>query len=190
MFLLLACLLVALGLTGCGGSGPAESSKDYPLVEQKPPKRQRPITTPSGAIVILPALPTVYESDPSPTCERELATYHDGSKPTRRPVVIPPMPGLQAVAITRHTTRLEWSFRDLPADCRPVVIRVSVDNGSDPGATPTTKEVRVRGLAGSAEITYPDFLPSPNVALASAYSEEGHRSRTVSVLIRRSGPPA
>jgi hypothetical protein len=178
-------VFVVLGLTGCGNSSSAPSSEDYPLVEQTPPKWQPPVKMPDGSVVRLPAPPTVYETDPSPTCEREFATFHDGSRPARRPIVIPPRVGLQALAITKRTTRLEWSFRALPADCRPVAVRVSVRNASDPRATPTTKQVPVRGLTGSAEISYPDFLPPPDVASASAYTLRGRRSRTVSVLIRR-----
>ncbi len=178
-------LLACLGLVGCNASSSAGSSEDYPLVEPTQPERQPPITTANGAVVSLPALPTVYTTDPSPTCERVVATFHDGSQPARRPVVIPPAPGLQAAAITKRTTRLEWSFRDLPADCRPVAVLVSVRNGSDASATPTTKQVGVDDAKGSTEITYPDFFPPPDVAIASAYSRQGRSSRTVSVLIRR-----
>lgn len=180
-----ALLLVALGLAGCGGSSSVGSSERYPLVDATMPEKQPPTTTPNGAVVTLPAPPTVFTTDPSRTCERALATFHDGSEPTRRPIVIPPAPGLHAVAITKRTTRLEWSFRDLPADCRPVAVLVSVRSGSDPRATPTTRRVPVRGVSGRTEITYPDFLPPPDVAIASAYSGQGRGSRTVSVLIRR-----
>jgi hypothetical protein len=182
-----AVLLIVLCVTGCGGSSSAGSSEDYPVVESTPPRRQPPVTRPNGSVVTLPALPTIYETDPSPTCERELANVHDGSQTTQRPIVIPPMPGLRAVAITKQTTRLEWSFRDLPADCRPEAVLLLVRNGSDPRATPTSKQVQVRDVTGSTEISYPDFLPPPDVAIASAYSRQGLRSRTASVLIRRSG---
>jgi hypothetical protein len=180
-----AVLLVLLSVTGCGSSASKGSPDDYPIVEPSAPKMQEPITTPNGAVVTLPALPTTYEVDPSRTCERALATFHDGRKPARRPIVIPPAPGLRAVAVTKRRTRVEWSFGDLPKDCRPVAILVAVRNGTDPRATPTTRELRVRGAAGSAEITYPEFLPAPDVAIASAISREELRSRTVSVLIER-----
>jgi hypothetical protein len=146
---------------------------------------QKPVTSPSGAVVQLPALPTSYAVSPSPTCEREIATFHDGSQPTRRPVVIPPAPGLRARALTKRTTRLEWSFRGLPDHCRPVQILLSVVAGRDTRATPTTVAVPIHGLAGSHEITYAELLPRPDVARASAFSRDGHRSRTVSVLILR-----
>jgi hypothetical protein len=165
-------LVTLLGLTACGGSASPSSPDEYPLVDGSSS------ATPRG-----------YETDPSPSCEREIATFHDGSQPTKRPIVIPPAPGLRATAVTEHTTRLEWSFRDLPDDCRPVELLVSVV--ADGRSPPTTEQHKISGVAGSVELTYPDFLAAPDVALASAYSREGHRSRTVSVLIRRSAdtPP-
>jgi hypothetical protein len=159
-------LIILLGFAGCGGSTSASGGEQYPLVD-----------------TLRPDAPSRYKADPSPTCERELATFHDGSQPTRRPIVIPPAPGLRATAVSEHTTRLEWSFRDLPDECRPVALLLSVV--ASRRSTPTNQRVNVSTLAGTTEITYPDFLPPPDVALASAYSHEGHRSRTVFVLIRR-----
>jgi len=179
-------LFILIGVTACGGSRSTGGAQDYPLVEHQQPEAREPVTLPNGSVVRLPALPTTYEVEPSPTCEREIATFHDGSQPPQRPVVVPPAPGLRAIALTKHTTRLEWSFRDLPNDCRPVAMLVSVVAGEDPRATPTTQQVKIRGVSGSKEIEYADFLPPPDVARASAYSREGYRSRTVSVLIRRS----
>jgi hypothetical protein len=165
-------LVTVLGLTACGRSTGPGGAQEYPLVDGTSPIN-----------------PNTYETDPSPTCERAIATFHDGSKPTKRPIVIPPAPGLRATAVTEHTTRLEWSFHDLPDDCRPVVLRVSVV--ATGRSTPTNQEIKVTTAAGTTEITYAEFLPAPDVALASAYSRDGHRSRTVSVLIRRSAdtPP-
>jgi hypothetical protein len=160
-------LVTLLGLTACGGSAGAGSPEDYPLVD-----------------ATSPIDPSSYETVASPTCERAIATFHDGSQPTKRPIVIPPAPGLRATAVTEHTTRLEWSFADLPDECRPVVLRVSVV--ATGRSTPTNQEIKVTRTTGTTEITYAEFLPAPDVALASAYSREGHRSRTVSVLIRRS----
>jgi hypothetical protein len=165
-------LVTLLGLTSCGGSTSPGSAEDYPLVD----------ATSS-------ADPSNYETVASPTCERAIATFHDGSQPTKRPIVIPPAPGLRATAVTEHTTRLEWSFHDLPDDCRPVELLLSVV--ADGRSPPTTERFEISEVAGSAELTYPDFLAAPDVALASAYSRQGPRSRTVSVLIRRSAdtPP-
>jgi hypothetical protein len=178
-------LLIPLVLAGCGGSTSPGNAGDYPLVESTPPEYQRPVTMPNGSVVRLPVLPEIYEAEPSASCEREMATFHDGSRPTRRPIVIPPAPGLRAFAVTEHRTRLEWSFRDLSDECRPDAIRLSVVAGRHAGATPTNRQVAIRGMTGSTQITYPDFLPAPDVAHASSYTRDGHRSRTVSVLIRR-----
>ncbi len=177
--------LVALALVACGSDSSAVSAAEYPLVERETPSMQKPVRMPNGAVVTLPALPTVYESEPSASCERELATFHDGSRPARRPIVVPPMPGLRAIAVSRRTTRVEWAFRDLPADCRPAAIIIAVRNGTDPSATPSTKQVEVHGVEGHAEIAYPDFLPIPTVAMVSSFTVTGRRSRTASVLIER-----
>ncbi len=166
-----ALLVLVSSLTACAGSATSSGPGDYPIVEPPSTKAQAAVAA--------------YETDPSPTCERALATYHDGSKPTRRAIVIPPAPGLRSVALTERTTRVDWSFRALPADCRPVAIVVSVHSTTHPRATPTTERVDVDGVSGSTRITYPEFLPPPDVAAASVYSAAGGRSRTVSVRIER-----
>jgi hypothetical protein len=126
-------------------------------------------------------LPTITEADPSPTCERMAVS---GSE---RTVVIPPAPGLKAIAVSERTTRLEWSFDQLPEDCRPVSLVLAVNAYSSATATPTVEEVEVEGATtGALEITYADFLPPPDVAFAAVYSEQGLSSRTTRVLIVRS----
>jgi hypothetical protein len=180
-------LLVAL-LAGCGGSnGESAGSEadEYPLVTQPLPKYAPPVTTPEGAIIHRPLPPTVKQVAPSASCERMMATFHDGSKPTRRPIIVPPAPGLRAAAVSTRTVRLAWSFATLPDDCRPEFVLLSVVAQADLKATPTNKDVPVNGKSGVAEITYPDFLDPPDVAHASAVTREGVRSRTVTVLIRR-----
>jgi hypothetical protein len=127
--------------------------------------------------------PSLGEIAPSPSCERVIGTFHDGRVPAKRPIVIPPAPGLRAFALSDREIRVEWSFRTLPEDCRPAAVRLSVIANDDVRATPTNKEVEVDSTAGATEITYPDFLPPPDVAMASAYTRNGRRSRTVRVLI-------
>lgn len=169
-------------LAGCAGTD-SGSADEYPVVESPPAEHQPPVTTPNGAVVQKPALPKVYEVEPSPSCEGSYSTYQDGSQ---RRVVIPPMPGLRATAVTEHTTRLEWSFRELPDDCAPVQLLLSVEAGTDVNATPwVERDVEVTGLSGSKEVTYPEFLPAPDVARASAYLPNGRRSRVAAVLIER-----
>jgi len=177
--------MLVLGASGCGGDAAKSDPDKYPIVERPPARMQDPITMPNGAIVTLPALPTTFVTESSPTCERTMATFHDGSTPIHRPIVIPPTPGIRATALTTHTTRIEWTFASLPADCRPVAITLTVRNGTDPSALPVSEQFKVTGPEGMAEVTYPPFLPAPDVAHASAYSGEGHRSRVTSVLINR-----
>lgn len=177
-------LAAACGGPGEGASAPAAATT-YPLVTETGPGHQPAVTTADGAVVSLPALPAVYEVAPSPSCERVLATFHDGSNPARRPIVVPPAPGLRAQAISERTVRIEWWFESLPEDCRPQFLLLSIRAGKDVGATPTTKQFPATGPRGSAEITYPDFLPPPDIALASALTDQGRRSRTVTVLVSR-----
>jgi hypothetical protein len=180
--------MVVLVLAGCGADERQAAVGDptkYPLVEEPEPKFQKPVTTASGAIVRRPVKPTAYEIEPSPTCEAAMATFHDGSKPAKRAIVIPPAPGLRARAVSERDVLIEWSFRSLPSDCRPDFVSLSVVANDDPAATPTTEQFEIDGESGSARLSYPEFLPPPDVAHASASTDAGRRSRTMSVLIRR-----
>lgn len=168
----------ALALSACAGSSEPESADDYPLVEQERPDVREWVTTEGGGMVGLLELPTITEAEPSPTCER--AQVAGGGT-----IVIPPAPGLKADAVSERTIRLEWSFDELPDDCRPVRLNVAVNADGSPRATPTVEEVEVNGTDGSVELTYPDFLPPPDVARAASYSEGGPSSRTTRVLIVR-----
>jgi hypothetical protein len=175
-------------LAACGGdedSSTPGGAAEYPLVTETAPARQAPITTPSGAVVQRPVKPSRREIDPSPTCERIIATSHDPEAPAKQTIVVPPAPGLRAVAVTDREVRLEWSFRSLPQACRPEGVLLSVIANDDIRATPTNKEVEVATTTGGIEIAYPDFLSPPDVAMASAYMSDRRRSRTVRVLISR-----
>jgi hypothetical protein len=79
--------------------------------------------------------------------------------------------------------RVEWSFRTLPQACRPTAVLLSVIANDDVRATPTNREVLVAERTGATQISYPDFLAPPDVAMASALMQDGRRSRTVRVLI-------
>jgi hypothetical protein len=128
--------------------------------------------------------PAKYSVPPERTCHTELATFHDGSKPARRPVVVPPAPGLRATALTSHMVRLEWSLAAVPAKCKPAQLLLSIVNYRH--AQPFTVTIPTRSrLRGNTRITYPAFAPRPDVALASSLFTNGLRSRVVSVLIRR-----
>lgn len=133
---------------------------------------------------MLPALPTAYRVEPSASCQRDWVSVPQGGGGwTKKAVVVPPTPGLRAVRIDSHTARLTWWFRDVPDECRPVIIRLSIVAGKDRRATPVTKELEINGKGGGTDLTYPEFLDPPDVAIASALSHGGLRSPTTRVLI-------
>ena len=181
-------LLGSLVLVGaaCGAServrdGGGETGGGYPVVTDPPPAYGETVAEPSGATSSRPLKPTEYEARPSASCERQpyRSTSGDGL------LVVPPRPGLAATAVSTRTVELSWRFDEVPSDCRPAGLLVSVVANDAPGATPTTVSVPYAGTTGSATLEYPDFLPPPDVALATAVTEEGARSRTARVLIRR-----
>jgi hypothetical protein len=175
------CLVVPFVAVGCGGAQQAGNSgaSDYPVVTDPPPTYGEPMTEPSGAVVLRPVKPSEHETDPSPSCERQpfKSPYGGGL------VVVPPRPGLTAKALAERTIRLSWQFEAVPEDCRPSSMRISIVANDARGATPTTESVPYTGRTGAATLTYPDFLPPPDVALASATMANGRSSRTAKVLI-------
>jgi hypothetical protein len=180
-------IVIVLALAACGGDGSSDraAASDYPLVLLAPFDRQ-PIFDSSGEVVSYEPRPPASEVvRPSRTCERHMATYHDGSKPTQRPILAPPRPGLRAVALSSHVVRLEWSFDQTPAECEPVNVRLSVVASRGTLATPTGVARAVTADKGTATIEYADFLPPPDTALASAYMANGMRSHVARVSISR-----
>jgi hypothetical protein len=87
--------------------------------------------------------------------------------------------------VSSHEVELTWWFESLPSECRPKQLLLSVTAGDHVGATPTTKEIAVADLSGAMRIVYPEFLPPPDVAMASSLSADGHHSRLARVLISR-----
>jgi hypothetical protein len=163
----------------CGGSQPAADGGDdrYPVVTDPRPTYGETVTAPSGAKSSRPVKPTEYETQPSPSCERQPSGG--------RLIVVPPRPGLTAKAASARTVEVSWWFEEVPRDCRPASILVSVVANDAPGATPTTVSVPFTGQTGATTVEYPDFLPPPDVALASARTVWGRSGRTARVLIRR-----
>jgi hypothetical protein len=176
-------LPVLLVVAGCGGSQQAGKGggSGYPVVTEPPPRYNKPITQPSGAVVMRPVKPTEHETEPSPSCERH--PYKSASGEVL--LVAPPRPGLTAEAQSKRTIRVSWRFEEVPEDCRPTSMAVSIVANDAPGATPTTVRVPYTGREGATKLTYPDFLPPPDVALASAEMASGRPSRTAKVLIGR-----
>lgn len=181
----LAAIAVTLAAAGCGGTGGGAvgNGSEYPLVTETPPESQA-VTGPDGRVTERPVKPAESEVAPSPTCERVIATFHDGSQPAKRPIVVPPAPGLRAQRISDRQVELTWWFESLPDDCRPAAVLLSIVANDVPGSLPWNEELEVTGLQGSFILEYPEVAPgSPEVAMAVAYMADGHRSRTARILI-------
>ncbi len=183
------CALVAAAAvqTGCGVSASGVSSNGgdpsaYPLVSGPASIEHHAVTAADGSVSYRPAPPTTYETQPTPTCQRAIVQTGTGSAE----LAIPPTPGLRAVALSPHETRVTWWFDEIPDDCRPSLLLVSVVANEDPGATPMTLRLPFSGRSGSTVIRYGDFTDPADVALISATLANGLRSGVASVLIRQS----
>jgi hypothetical protein len=176
-------LSLVLLLAACGASqqGAEEGDDLYPVVTDPPPEYGETVTEASGAMVSRPVRPTEYGTEPSPSCERQpyKSTSGDGL------IIVPPRPGLTARAVSARSVEVEWWFEEVPTDCHPSSMLVSILANDAAGATPTTVTVPFTGQTGSTTLEYPEFLPPPDVALISAMMAGGQRSRTAKVLIRR-----
>ena len=129
-----------------------------------------------------PVPPRSYFAEPSATCERR--PYKSVAGPGY--FVAPPRPGLTAKAVSEREIELRWSFRSLPDDCRPALVRLSiVATYADAGTV--GKFVTVNGLTGTARLRFYDFLPPPNVAVATSVTHRGKlwlQSCDTRILIR------
>ena len=169
-------------LAACGASQQGAVAGDdlYPVVTDPPPEYGETVTV-GGAMVSKPVKPTQYETEPSPSCERRPYKSASGGGL----MIVPPRPGLSAKAVSERSVEVSWRFEDVPDDCRPVSVLVSVVANDAPTATPTTVTVPYSGETGTATVDYPEFLPPPDVALGSTVMVRGQRSRTARVLIHR-----
>jgi hypothetical protein len=176
-------LAFVLLVAACGGSGQGAHAGDesYPVVTDPPPEYGETVTEASGAVVSRPVKPAEYETEPSASCERQPYKSASGGGL----ITVPPRPGLAAKAVSARGVEISWWFDEVPKDCRPTSMLVSIVANDASGATPTTVTVPFSGQAGSTTLEYPEFFPPPDVALASAVMTLGQRSRTAKVLIRR-----
>lgn len=179
---ILVSISLVLVVAACGSSQqPAAGGDDgYPVVTDPPPEYGETITV-GGATVTRPVKPTEYETQPSPSCERQ--PYKSASGDGL--LIVPPRPGVTAKAVSERTVQVSWWFEEVPTDCRPASMLVSIMANDAPEATPTTESVPFTGETGATTIEYPDFLPPPDVALVSAVMARGERSRTAKVLVDR-----
>jgi len=178
--IVLAASLVFLAACGASQQG-AEGGDDlYPVVTDPRPDHGETVTV-GGAMVSKPVKPTEYETEPSPSCERQPYKSASGGGL----IIVPPRPGLSAKAVSERSVEVSWWFEEMPDDCRPLSMLVSIVANDATLATPTTVTVPYSGETGTTIVEYPDFLPPPDVALTSAVTPRGERSRTAKVLIRR-----
>lgn len=132
-----------------------------------------------AAVAMYPK-PKVYRMPPERSCHRELVK---GPQPRR--MLVAAAPGLTARAITSHRIELRWTLAPVPLKCRSRFLLLSIVAYGTP-YTPITMQVPTNGrLGGTKTLVYGSFAPSPDVALASGLLQNGLRSRTVAVLIRR-----
>jgi hypothetical protein len=181
----LAALVFLAGAASVLGFGGPRSATGYPTVTVYPPTYGPPVTDASGAVERRPVKPTKYVSAPSKSCE--WVGYASGPGRPAHAVLSPPTPGLRATAISKRTVVLKFWFVSLPKACHPVSVLVSITANDAPGAMPLTETVALKGkLRGSAVLTYESpRLPPPDVALASALTKIGGRSRVARVLVKR-----
>jgi hypothetical protein len=180
-----ASLVFLAGAASVLGFGGRETGAGYPTVTVGPPAYGPPVTAPNGSVEQRPLKPANYASAPSRSCE--WVGYASGARRPIHATLSPPAPGLRAAAAARRSAVLTFWFRAAaPADCRPVAVLVSIWANDDLRATPLTRTVSLNGATrGTALLTYPSFLAPPDVALASALTKDGRRSRVIRVLIRR-----
>jgi hypothetical protein len=155
----------------------------------RPPPRPYGAQYPLVADAYATPEPTSYEAEPGETCER----ISSGDVPS---LIIPPTPGIRAEfkneppsglsgggSIDQHVF-VEWSFDKILGDCPPTQLRLTIPN-PNPGQPPFGIHADVRALSGTEQIPIIDSFSEAYILWATAESVDGHRSRTVSVLIRR-----
>jgi len=180
-------LAVLVGALGFGATWPLwhHDGGDvyrYPAVLRPQVIYGPAVTEASGAVVQMPLKPSSYVATPSPSCERDILIHSNGS---RSWMVVPPAPGLRARALSARRVKLSWWFTSRPGDCRPARVELLIDANDVPGSSPRGMTVPVVGDSGSSTLTYPNFLPPPDVALAYSYSADGRRSSPARRLIAR-----
>ena len=132
--------------------------------------------------------PTSYEVESGETCERTSAV----DVPS---IIIPPTPGIRAEfknapptvggggSIDQHVL-VEWSFDQILGDCPPTTIHLTLPNPK-PGMPPYGTRVDVRARSGTEQLPVLDSFSEAYILWATVESVDGHRGRSVAVLIRR-----
>jgi hypothetical protein len=140
----------------------------------------------SGSVNAAASRSTASGLLPERRCER-ITVYTNQGKKT---ALAPPAPGLTAVAVSPRRVRVLWRFSVLPRACKPDEVAVGIVRKNDDFATPRVLTVKVTRKSGTVVIHYPNFLPRPNEAFASAYGAAPLRYRSRTRLISVKPPPA
>jgi hypothetical protein len=159
----------------------------------EPPPPSKPPPRPYGAQyplveddVGIPE-PTSYEVESGESCERKPG----GDVPS---IIIPPTPGIRAEWATEplqlgastldeHVV-VEWSFEKILGDCPPTLLYLTLPNPT-PGNPPFGIHVDVRARSGTEHLPVPESFREAYILWATAESIDGHRGRSVAILIRR-----
>lgn len=166
------------------GRGPVEIPDPPPL-----PPRPYGLGYPLVANDLGIPEPTSYEVEPGETCERTSAV----DVPS---IIIPPTPGIRAewtsepvqlgsATLDEHVL-VEWSFDKILGDCPPAQLYLTLPNPT-PGNPPFGIHVDVRARSGTEHLPVPDSFREAYILWATAQSVDGHRGRSVAVLIRPEG---
>jgi len=149
--LILSCVLVTLGLLGCGGEGPVSARDRTEPLSPSPPEHSnspgRPPALPSRSTSrargdvprprskVLPDGRRVIENGlggsvtlPAPpkaieTTPSAKCTRRGGGPPG------PPTPGIRAAGLSRSSVLVTYRFRRLPSDCAPHSILLTLGRG-------------------------------------------------------------
>lgn len=146
----------------------------------QPTRKGKTFTSPNGAVITLPPKPTATRVRASAGCVRSVAQAADGRSV---PISLPPSPGLTAKRLSAKSALITYTFRRLPAACKPTLIKLLLRDG-DSDSPPLGEEVRVRGLVGRQRVTVPGGLFEPDIVGAIAYARDGRSSANREVLIR------
>ena len=133
------------------------------------------MTSPSGAVYRLPAPPKSEYAAPGTACPRERLPG------TNKQLMGPPTPGLRARR-RPGSILVTFSFRGSPHGCNADVVKLTIDFSGDtlPGFE---SEVPVRHLRQTVRMKVPADLPRPDVARATAFTEDRLASKAVGVRI-------
>lgn len=199
---LFSCVLVTLGLLGCGGEGERVSGRNRtePLSPPSPEQTYSPgISADRSTSRARGDLPPT-RSRVLPDGRRVIEQGHGGSitlpappkatettpseRCTRRGggPLGPPTPAIRAVGLSRSSVLVTYRFRRLPSDCAPHSIQLTLARGD--GAEASVNQLhRIRPERRIVARVPHYWRHPPDVVHASAVTRDGLSSRSTSVRL-------